>query len=168
MTSVNLRFGHLDISATPRPQPRVQSIFNSSPISLSRRLAQPSDQAALSIRATSYFKWDPELKQLLRYFNSSMDSRAAQDYLGTLLGKQLRIHTTDTRMFVGEFKCTDNECNVILSQSREYRHAPTKSVSATTTGGLSSIQEEDPMTGRFMGLIVVPGKHITKIELQDR
>ena len=63
------------------------------------------------------------------------------------------------------------ECNVILSQSREYRHAPTKSVSAITTGGLSTVQEEetqDPMTGRFMGLIVVPGKHITKIELQDR
>ena len=29
------------------------------------------------------------------------------EYLKALLGKQLRIFTTDTRMFVGEMKCTD-------------------------------------------------------------
>lgn len=30
------------------------------------------------------------------------------DYLSSLLGMQLRVHTTDDRMFVGEFRCTDN------------------------------------------------------------
>ena len=115
-----------------------------------------------------------------------MDSQAAQDYLGRLLGKQLRIHTTDARVFVGEFKCTDNvcstrsnpimlrlvqECNVILSQASEYRHSLKKSISSVAKGGLPTVQEEEteqPMTSRFMGLIVVPGQHITKIELQDR
>ncbi|KAI4131481.1 MAG: hypothetical protein LQ338_001223 [Usnochroma carphineum] len=37
-----------------------------------------------------------------------MDNPNAQEFLGMLLGKQLRVHTTDTRMFIGEFKCTDN------------------------------------------------------------
>ncbi|KAL8849725.1 MAG: hypothetical protein Q9221_005335 [Calogaya cf. arnoldii] len=100
-----------------------------------------------------------------------MDSQAAQDYLGRLLGKQLRIHTTDARIFVGEFKCTDNECNVILSMAYEYRSQSTNATPYTVKGGLSTVQEEEakePMTSRFMGLIVVPGQHITRIELQER
>lgn len=36
-----------------------------------------------------------------------MDTESAVQYLEGLLGRQLRIHTTDTRMFVGVFKCTD-------------------------------------------------------------
>jgi N-alpha-acetyltransferase 38, NatC auxiliary subunit len=32
----------------------------------------------------------------------------AVTYLESLLNKQLRVHTTDSRMFVGEFRCTDN------------------------------------------------------------
>ncbi|KAI4200421.1 MAG: hypothetical protein LQ350_003959 [Teloschistes chrysophthalmus] len=49
-----------------------------------------------------------------------MDNHQAQDYLGTLLGKQLRIHITDGRVFVGEFKCTDNA----LDRSALLRSAP--------------------------------------------
>lgn len=37
-----------------------------------------------------------------------MDNDQAIEYLGSMLGKQLRIYTTDTRMFMGEFRCTDN------------------------------------------------------------
>jgi hypothetical protein len=29
-------------------------------------------------------------------------------FLESILGKTLRLHTSDTRMFVGRFKCTDN------------------------------------------------------------
>lgn len=36
-----------------------------------------------------------------------MDSKEAVQYLEGLLGRQLRVHTTDSRMFVGVFKCTD-------------------------------------------------------------
>ena len=32
----------------------------------------------------------------------------AVTYLESLLNKQLRVHITDSRMFVGEFRCTDN------------------------------------------------------------
>ena len=37
-----------------------------------------------------------------------MDKEKAIEYLSSMLGKQLRVYTTDTRMFLGEFKCTDN------------------------------------------------------------
>ena len=37
-----------------------------------------------------------------------MDAEEAVVYLRSLLGKQLHVHTTDSRIFIGEFKCTDN------------------------------------------------------------
>lgn len=36
-----------------------------------------------------------------------MDQMQAIRYLESLIGQTLRVHTTDTRMFVGTFKCTD-------------------------------------------------------------
>lgn len=36
-----------------------------------------------------------------------MDNSKEVQYLQSLLGRTLRVHTTDTRMFVGTFKCTD-------------------------------------------------------------
>lgn len=100
-----------------------------------------------------------------------MDNQKAQEYLGTLLGKQLRVHTTDSRMFVGEFKCTDNECNVILSMAYEHRLSLSNPIS-TTRPKEGLVLPEDSLKGatarRFLGLIVVPGQHITKIEVEDR
>lgn len=40
-----------------------------------------------------------------------MDSEKAVEYLNGLLGRTLRIHATDGRMFVGLFKCTDAVSN---------------------------------------------------------
>lgn len=39
--------------------------------------------------------------------NPAMDNERAVTYLDSLLGRTLRVHTSDTRIFVGEFKCTD-------------------------------------------------------------
>lgn len=36
-----------------------------------------------------------------------MDRQQAVQYLDSLIGQTLRVHTTDTRLFVGTFKCTD-------------------------------------------------------------
>lgn len=36
-----------------------------------------------------------------------MEKAAAQTLLESLLNRKLRVHTTDERMFWGEFKCTD-------------------------------------------------------------
>lgn len=38
---------------------------------------------------------------------TTMDTEEPADYLKGLLGRQLRVHTTDTRMFIGIFKCSD-------------------------------------------------------------
>lgn len=48
-----------------------------------------------------------ELDQLLRLATTTMDAEGAVQYLKGLLGRQLRVHTTDSRMFIGIFKCTD-------------------------------------------------------------
>ena len=37
-----------------------------------------------------------------------MEKSQAEDYLTSLLNKTLRVTTTDTRMFLGQFKCTDS------------------------------------------------------------
>ena len=39
-----------------------------------------------------------------------MEKSQAEDYLTSLLNKTLRVTTTDTRMFLGQFKCTDSVC----------------------------------------------------------
>lgn len=131
-----------------------------------------------------------------------MDNYRAVQYLESLLGKTLRIHTADTRLFVGVFKCTDNvspttiyslsrtsriayidyrqstscwpECyyqdrNIILATTHEYRH-PTPAV-VSKESSMHPPGEATPlklfMTSRFIGLVVVPGQSITKIELDE-
>lgn len=37
-----------------------------------------------------------------------MEDTKATAFLETLLNKKLRVHTSDSRMFLGDFKCTDN------------------------------------------------------------
>ncbi|KAI9706551.1 MAG: hypothetical protein M1836_003558 [Candelina mexicana] len=97
-----------------------------------------------------------------------MDPNSAVTYLQSLLGKQLRITTTDTRMFVGTMKCTDHERNVILALTHEYRHPSAASVAtaaAATSSSTSNIKLD--MMSRFLGLVVVPGQYITKIEVEE-
>ncbi|EEH35364.1 hypothetical protein PAAG_06411 [Paracoccidioides lutzii Pb01] len=111
-----------------------------------------------------------------------MENAQAVQYLESLLGKTLRIHTTDTRLFVGTFKCTDNDRNIILSTTHEYRYPSSVpcvvSRNATTTDDkpANSIKEGEipttgvvkaDMTSRYIGLVVVPGQYITKIELDE-
>ncbi|KAL1974419.1 hypothetical protein VTN31DRAFT_4623 [Thermomyces dupontii] len=95
-------------------------------------------------------------------------SREEVRYLQSLLGRTLRIHTTDMRMFVGIFKCTDMDRNVILANTQEYRYPSESAVRAAMQS--STNQSRDiklDMTSRLVGLVVVPGEHITKIELEE-
>ncbi len=115
-----------------------------------------------------------------------MDNTKATEYLQNLLNKKFRVYTNDSRMFYGDFKCTDNvshpvqdykpavnvfqECNIILSQSYEYRQPTANAVQAAAespTGTSSTETLKVDMTSRFLGLIVVPGQYITKIEVED-
>ncbi|PGH28106.1 hypothetical protein AJ80_00364 [Polytolypa hystricis UAMH7299] len=100
-----------------------------------------------------------------------MENFKAVRYLEALIGKTLRIHTTDTRIFVGTFKCTDNDRNVILATTHEYRYPTPSAVSKVSNASANQQQTGDgvvkvDMTNRFIGLVVVPGQHITKVELE--
>ncbi|KAJ5131042.1 Ribonucleoprotein LSM domain eukaryotic/archaea-type [Penicillium bovifimosum] len=103
-----------------------------------------------------------------------MDNDQSVQYLERLLGRTLRIHTTDTRMFVGLFKCTDADRNIILANSFEYRMPTTSAVQAAADQKESQEEASEAkattvkvnMTHRLIGLIVIPGQHITKIELE--
>lgn len=99
-----------------------------------------------------------------------MDSTKATEYLESLLNKKLCVYTNDSRMFYGDFKCTDNECNIILAQSYEYRQPTSSAVKAaaeSSSTASSTANLKMDMTSRFLGLIVVPGQYITKIEVED-
>ncbi|KAH8803238.1 LSM domain-containing protein [Xylogone sp. PMI_703] len=94
-----------------------------------------------------------------------MEKVHAEDYLTSLLNKNLRVTTTDSRMFLGQFKCTDTDLNVILSHTFEYRMPPPNKASKLLEQGNDKVVID--MTNRYMGLVVVPGEHIVKIELEE-
>lgn len=61
------------------------------------------------------------------------------------LDKSLKITMTDSRILVGDFLCTDRTGNIILGLTYEY------------------VDEESE--GRYLGSVMVPGKHIVKMEV---
>ena len=99
--------------------------------------------------------------------SASSHSDKAAAYLSTLLSRTLHIHTADGRMFVGELKCTDPERNIILSMTYEYRQPSQTDVKLAAErherAGLDGNVKVD-MKKRFVGLVVVPGKYIERIE----
>ena len=111
----------------------------------------------------------------------------AQSFLSSLLGRQMRLSVSDERIFAGEFKCTDNvgtatrniscvdirliivfqECNIILASAYEYRPPTPSAVAATVAAAAEPDKVKVDMTSRFMGLVVVPGKHVTRVEIDE-
>ncbi|KAK0670376.1 hypothetical protein QBC41DRAFT_318025 [Cercophora samala] len=94
----------------------------------------------------------------------------ATDFLQTLLNKNLRVGTTDGRMFWGSFKCTDSDCNLVLQHTYEYRPpslSQLQSAATTTTTTTTTTKVVMDMTSRYLGLVVVPGQYITKIEVEE-
>lgn len=94
----------------------------------------------------------------------------ATTYLETFLNKTLHVHIEDGRMFVGQMKCTDNERNIILNMTHEYRQPSRRDVEraaeqAERLGQTGNIKVD--MKKRFAGLVVVPGRYINKIEVED-
>jgi small nuclear ribonucleoprotein (snRNP)-like protein len=81
------------------------------------------------------------------------------------------VHTTDGRMFAGQMKCTDPERNIILSMTHEYREPSAGDVALAAeragrrgTGNGKTVKVD--MKKRFVGLVVVPGRYIRKIEVE--
>src|SRR5438046_2124641 len=116
-----------------------------------------------------------------------MDNAEAISYLQSLLNRQLRVHTTDTRMFIGQLKCTDKvtnflvrvhgrsifdavlqqDRNIILAGTHEYRPPPSSLIKAAAEQSVEDGTTGLNMTNRFVGLVVVPGAYITKIEVEE-
>ncbi|KAH8166195.1 hypothetical protein CIB48_g2041 [Xylaria polymorpha] len=90
----------------------------------------------------------------------------AETYLRSLINKTLRVHATDGRMFIGTFKCTDTDRNVVLSLTYEYRQ-PSQQKLAEAAASSNSATVKADMTSRYLGLVVIPGEHIVKMEVEE-
>ncbi|KAF3077723.1 hypothetical protein TWF225_002116 [Orbilia oligospora] len=78
--------------------------------------------------------------------------------LHSFITKTLRVTTNDTRMFVGELKCTDRDANLILARTHEYRVPKFK---------LEDMGRKVDLTSRYLGLVVVMGVDISRIEVEE-
>ncbi|KUI70775.1 hypothetical protein VM1G_05946 [Cytospora mali] len=127
-----------------------------------------------------------------------MTKAEGQGFLESLLNNKLRIHTTDERMFWGDFKCTDpvgetipniplpflllarsgdqpkliqilfQDRNIVLAHTYEYRQPSAQQVAkAAQKAGTDAKSIKLDMMHRYLGLIVVPGEHIVRIEKED-
>ncbi|KAK7430237.1 hypothetical protein QQZ08_003212 [Neonectria magnoliae] len=95
-----------------------------------------------------------------------MDKDEARQYLSSILNKNLRVLTTDGRLFWGSFKCTDPDRNIILANTYEYRQPSSKQrAEAAEKAGDNHVTLD--MTSRYLGLVVVPGHHIIKMEVEE-
>lgn len=68
------------------------------------------------------------------------------------LNKNFKIEMTDGRVLIGVFLCTDRDGNVILGSCSEFLKPEDNGVI------------EEP---RVLGLVMVPGRHIVSIHLDD-
>ena len=98
-----------------------------------------------------------------------MEEAEATLFLESLIGKTLQVAIPDGRIFSGSFRCTDNESNVILSNAFEYR-MPTQTAEKAAVEKMKATGQASKadMTSRFVGLIVIPGKQIAKMEVEER
>ncbi|PHH85597.1 hypothetical protein CDD83_199 [Cordyceps sp. RAO-2017] len=95
-----------------------------------------------------------------------MNREEAQAYLESLLNKNLRIITTDGRLFWGSFKCTDADRNVVLAHTYEYRQPPPAAIQRHLEDAERETVSVD-MTSRYLGLVVVPGHHVVSMHLEQ-
>lgn len=63
-----------------------------------------------------------------------------------------------------EFK----ESNIILAKTYEYRMPTAKAKEAIEWQQAGGEARRAKMTSRFLGLVVVPGQHIIKLELEEK
>ncbi|KZM19115.1 hypothetical protein ST47_g9733 [Ascochyta rabiei] len=98
--------------------------------------------------------------------NAGMDNEQATFWLSQFIGKNLRIHASDGRVFAGQMKCTDRDRNIILSLAYEYR-APSAEAIRKAVEESGSPSASVTWNSRYVGLVVVPGQHVKKIEFEE-
>ncbi|KAF2689010.1 hypothetical protein K458DRAFT_413338 [Lentithecium fluviatile CBS 122367] len=95
-----------------------------------------------------------------------MDNAKASFYLSQFIGKPLRIHTSDGRVFGGQMKCTDKDRNIILALTYEYR-SPSAEVIRKAIEASGNPSAPVNWNSRYVGLVVIPGEHVRKIEFEE-
>ncbi|KAI8592587.1 small nuclear ribonucleoprotein family member-like protein [Geranomyces variabilis] len=73
-----------------------------------------------------------------------MESTWRAEKLASLLNERMRITISDGRVFVGYFMCIDRDRNTILAAADEFKNDER----------------------RFVGLIMIPGNHLVKAEVE--
>ncbi|KAH7027715.1 uncharacterized protein B0I36DRAFT_364883 [Microdochium trichocladiopsis] len=93
----------------------------------------------------------------------------AESFIKGLINKTLRIQTKDSRLFVGTFKCTDPESNVVLALTYEYRQPSKQQLDDAAAAAILSGADKvvSDMTSRYLGLVVIPGEQIVKLEVEE-
>lgn len=87
--------------------------------------------------------------------------KAVKTIKETFLGKNTKITINDGRTFEGRFVCIDSEVNIILQGTYEYRIGnQSKSIESET-----SIVAETTPQKRWAGMVMIPGQHITNVEV---
>lgn len=123
--------------------------------------------------------------------STTVSPTQAITYLTQFIGRNLRVHVTDKRMFIGQMKCTDKvsssrpqspsspppttqkpnlskkqDRNIILALTHEYRPPSEAAIRAViAASGDPSVQL--PLSSRYVGLVVVPGRYVTRIECEE-
>jgi small nuclear ribonucleoprotein (snRNP)-like protein len=78
-----------------------------------------------------------------------------------MMNKTVRITCSDGRLFIGELIACDYEQNVILRFGTEYR------LGTLNPCGLTVLDDQGEITReRGVGMIMVPGHHLVKFEIQ--
>ena len=79
-----------------------------------------------------------------------------------MLGCRLRVTISDGRLLVGDFMCTDNSRNIILSRTKEYFENRRWLWKYEVHSFNLSLEI------RHLGMVVIPGNHVLKIELEKQ
>ncbi|KAJ4293490.1 hypothetical protein N0V90_008773 [Kalmusia sp. IMI 367209] len=95
-----------------------------------------------------------------------MNNDEATSYLSQFIDKPLRIHASDGRVFGGQLKCTDKDRNIILALTYEYR-APSAEVIRKAVEESGNPSTPVNWNSRYVGLVVIPGAHVRKIEFEE-
>lgn len=88
-----------------------------------------------------------------------VDNGSGKIFLESLLNRQLHFTVSDGRIFKGTFVCTDKDGSAILSDTYEHRGSESELVTCFP------VIDECSGDKRYVGLVVLPGKHIKQVEL---
>jgi hypothetical protein len=100
----------------------------------------------------NYINEDLQMRRLRREAIAMKGGETeGEKWIYSLLGLEMKILITDQRVLLGHFICTDRDRNVIMQGTNEFM----------------SEEEIATKVGRSIGLAMIPGRHIQKMEIKQ-